>query len=114
TESLKFRGSYSTAFRAPALIELDSTNSGLIVNANDSARGGLSPLFSLVGSNSGLGPEEARSWNTGVEFAPTQAPWLQFSVSYFDVYYEERVDVPAVGFTDILRVLEREPLFASL
>jgi outer membrane receptor protein involved in Fe transport len=115
TGTFAFRGSYSTAFRAPALIELGSVTSALILDIPDPmAAAGTSPLVIWEGKQRLLAPEDATTWSVGIDIKPESLPWLQLSLSYFDVDYKERIGQPAPTVPDWFSALVNEGSFVGL
>jgi outer membrane cobalamin receptor len=111
-ETVSFRASYSTAFRAPALIELGTTDFALLLNASDPTQGGAnSPVLFIQGDNPNLGPEEADTWSAGVNFRLGSATTM--SVGYFNVDYTDRIEQPTIA-ADRPLVLQREDRFPGL
>jgi outer membrane receptor protein involved in Fe transport len=114
-EGVLFRSAYSEAYRAPALVELGTqARLQLSLRTDPAVPGGNSPLLALEGDNPNLTPEEARTWSVGVDFEPAFAPFARVSVSYFNIEYEGRIDVPAFNTTDRILVLQRESRFVDL
>lgn len=114
-EGLTLKSSYSRAFRAPALTDMGRPGiGGRLTNRDDpAAPGGVSPVLVLSGSNPDMGPEKARTWSFSVDYQPPFAQQTKVSLSYFDIRYQDRLDVPATG-ADALLVLEREDRFVGL
>jgi iron complex outermembrane receptor protein len=111
---LRLRGSYSSAFRAPSLIELGTRTTGLIQNVPDPSRGGApTPVLFILGDNPNLEPEEAKTWTIGLDYQPRFAPWARLSVSYFNIDYENRLEVALLSSQRPL-LLQRENLFPGL
>jgi iron complex outermembrane recepter protein len=71
------------------------------------------PVIDWSGGNLDLGPEEATTWSAGIDYEPNFAPWARFSLSYFNIDYSDRIDVPAGG-ADLPLVLQREDRFPGL
>jgi iron complex outermembrane receptor protein len=86
---------YSTAFRAPALVETGDSTYAMLSYIPDPSGGPDIPLMILAGDNANLGPEKAKTWSLGLELAPPSAPWLSGSLSYFHIDYRNRVEWPA-------------------
>lgn len=99
-DSINLRAAYSTAFRAPDLVSLNDSfgTQLLIINQSDPALGGADvPSAIWFGNNSLLKPEEATTWSVGLDYVLPFANHAKVSVSYFDIQYEDRIDVPAAG-----------------
>lgn len=113
-EALTLRGAYSTAFRAPSLIDLGSSVGVFLQGAPDPMRGDTqAPILFMQGDNPDLGPEEAVTWSFGFDYKPTFAPGTKVSLSYFSVDYDERLEQPMANHERRL-ALEREARFPGL
>jgi outer membrane cobalamin receptor len=111
-KAVTMRASYATAFRAPALIELGSTNFALLQNASDPQNGGAnSPVLFIQGDNANLGPEEADTWSAGVDFRVGSGTTI--SIGYFNVDYTGRIEQPTIN-ADRPLVLQRADRFPGL
>jgi outer membrane receptor protein involved in Fe transport len=112
---LALRSTYATAFRAPDLFSLASSSFLILWPRSDPlAASGSSPLLQRQGGNSEVEPEEADTWSFGFDYVPGFAPRAKVALSYFDIKYENRVDVPISAFSDLSFVLDREALYAAL
>ncbi|WP_187775826.1 TonB-dependent receptor [Luteimonas suaedae] len=108
------RGAYSTAFRAPALVELQPSTEAFLELVSDPARPGASvPVLFTQGTGATLQPEEAETWSLGFDYLPPFACWLKTSVSYFEVKYDGRIEQPSVN-ADRELVLERADRYPGL
>ena len=114
-EDLKVAATYSTAFRAPALVEQAPGSSFAFVRElNDPTSGGMSPVLILGGAaHPDLKPEEATVWTVGVEFEPSFAPWARLKAGYFDIDYDNRLEFPTSGVA-LLNALANEALLPGL
>lgn len=113
----RLRGAYSSAFRAPAFFEYASSgNTGVLVSVPDPVLNNEMRTVLLWGGsdNPTLRPEEADTWSIGVDFAPEAVPGLRLSLSYFDVSYAGRVDLPFYSSVEGQLVLQRESQYAGL
>ncbi len=92
---LVFRGSYSEAFRAPDLFTL-GFGSSVVVNTRDDplAPGTTASVFSETGGNPDLQPEKADTYTLGINWHPSDRSKL--SLSYFNIRYRGRIDIPAI------------------
>ncbi len=108
TESLAFRGTFGTSYRAPALVDLDTSN----VNTRWIYVPDLFGLPTSVlygsGRNSNLQPEEAATWTAGFQW---NAGGLSLEATYFDIDFEDRIETPSVGG---VVPASTEPRFASI
>lgn len=91
---LKFRASYGTSFRAPALPEIDAVQQ---IAPSFAARGD-DQVLTLVryGGNSDLKPETATTWTVGFDYRPIWAPGLTVAATWFDISYENRIGQPVL------------------
>ncbi len=110
---LTLRGSYSTAFRAPALVELQGSTDAFLELVTNPAGGAPVPVLFIQGENPDLRPEEAETWTAGVDWQPAFARGLRLSASYFDISYEGRIEQPSVN-ADRELVLVRADRFPGL
>ncbi len=93
---LKFRGNYSTSFRAPSFAELNQAEAYYIgVTVPDPAvSSGMSNIIDLSGGNPDLKPEKARSLSFGADLAIDSFFGFQAHVDYFDVDFTDRISSP--------------------
>jgi outer membrane receptor protein involved in Fe transport len=112
---IRLRGAYSEAFRAPA-VTLQREGSITVLTAivrPDPLQPGGTPVLQYLGSQPGIGPEEAKTWSVGLDFTPRFMSAGKLSLSYFNIDYRERIGAPALG-VDLALVLEREDRFPGL
>ena len=95
-DGFNLRGTWGTSFRAPLLIELDtSANSIILFDLPDpSATIGTSLAAVLQGNNASLTPEEATTWTAGFDLQPSALPGFELSMTYFSIEFEERIVSP--------------------
>ena len=103
-ESLQFRGTYGTSFRAPRLLEIAPADISVLVipvdafgfTFPDPFTNDRSTVYFLrdQGSNPNLVPETATSYTAGFDFTPASVPGLSISGTYFDISYENRIGRP--------------------
>jgi iron complex outermembrane receptor protein len=106
--SLSVRGSYGTSFRAPLISQIYGNSNNLFVQSYQNPAGGPAITgVALSGANLNLGPEEATTWSTGIDWNATDA--LRLSLTYFDVNYRGQVD----SYLSNLAILAREADFAG-
>jgi iron complex outermembrane receptor protein len=102
-ESLGFRATYGTSFRAPSLVDTsEQIHNIFIQNLTDpTAAGGTTRGIFHNGGRSTLKPEEATTWSVGLDWEPQGAlSGLTASFTYYDVDYSDRIDVvPATALT---------------
>jgi outer membrane receptor protein involved in Fe transport len=112
-QSLIFRGTWGTSFRAPQLSDLNlaSASNVFLYLPQFFVDIGAIPFTTLVmqGANEGLRPEEATTWTAGLEWTSRSINGLSLDVTYFDVDFEDRIDTPFLSLTDGYL-----PRFASL
>jgi iron complex outermembrane receptor protein len=107
-DSLKFRATYGTSFRAPLISEIYGNSNALFGQSYQNPAGGAAlPGFALSGGNTDLKPEEATTWTIGADWTPT--PNTSVNLTYFDVKYEKQV----ANFLSNLAVLTFENEFAG-
>ncbi|MBU0554548.1 MAG: TonB-dependent receptor [Alphaproteobacteria bacterium] len=99
---LQFRGSYGTSFRAPSLVDVNKyATAGFLPRTGSGSAVGLSPAdgsFQYVypiGGNPDLKPETATTWSVGFDVTPELVRGLNFSVTYYNIVYEDKVDTAA-------------------
>ncbi len=101
-EGLTLRGSYGTSFRAPTLSDNDPRSTPSL-SASTTIAGPGRNVLTLLGGNSGVGPETAETWSIGADIRPEMAPGLFVSLNYFNIDYKNVIDTlgnsPAV-FSD--------------
>lgn len=102
---LDLRGTWGTSFRAPLLTELSERNlTAFLFRIPDPADPTqFIPGMIALGNNAGLQPETATTWTAGLDYSPDALPGLDFSVTYFDITYDNRITDPGGGldgFTD--------------
>jgi iron complex outermembrane receptor protein len=108
-------GSYGTSFRAPGLTQIKGFSNGgkgglYVQNYSDPTIGGaLRVGVSLSAPNPDLKPETARTRSLGVDWAPAFGHNTKFSLTYFDILYENQV----TGYLSDLTLLNREAQFAG-
>ena len=95
TDDLTLRANYSTAFRAPDLTDLEGAVYGLIFALpNPAAPGGMTTTLISEGANANLRPETAKTWTAGIDYALPFERSAKLSISYFDIDYTNRIDLP--------------------
>jgi iron complex outermembrane receptor protein len=102
---LSLRGSYGKSFRAPTLCDINpvctstvatfpSADPGAALNTHPFAPG-LSVTSFLVGGNSNLKPETARTYSFGADFHPLWLTGLKVSLNYFNIDYKDIIGTPS-------------------
>ncbi|HEU4532368.1 MAG TPA: TonB-dependent receptor [Steroidobacteraceae bacterium] len=102
-DSLAFRASWGTGFRAPSLAQIGLGPSqesqffideyGCAVNVTYCANTDYTIIFS---GNPNLQPEESESINLGVAWQPTDA--INLTLDYWDIVQEDKIDEVPFGF----------------
>jgi iron complex outermembrane receptor protein len=102
--SLSFRGTWSEAFRAPTLADVNPANQEILLTTIAPASGqGPRPAALVWGSkNPGLKEETAEIWTAGITFAPPSVPRLSIAATYFDIQFDNRVNSLS-GYQNALR-----------
>ncbi len=91
-QSMTLRGTIGTAYRAPALTNLDDGSGGQTFFLPDSFFG--QSVIAATGSNPDLQPEEATTWTVGVQWAPDSIDGLFLDATYFNVDFTDRIETP--------------------
>ncbi len=105
---LEVRVSYSEAFRAPTLQEIELPLN-LVVNPlpnafittftppppDDPALTGFTVLLATSGGNADLQEETAEVWSIGSTYTPSFASGLSLDVTYYAISYDDRLEVIA-------------------
>jgi iron complex outermembrane receptor protein len=91
-DDLKFRGTWGTSFKAPALNDKYGAVDAAIFDLPD-VGGAVTRSLVAVGANRDLGPEKAHTWTVGgdyhVKFAIDSDATL--SLTYFNTNYRDRI-----------------------
>lgn len=114
-ESVTVHGSYGTSFRAPGLTQIKGyANGGVgglyVQNYSDPTLGGaLRVGVAYNGPNFDLKPETARTRSLGVDWAPSFGHNTKFSLTFFDIKYDNQI----TGYLSDLTLLNREAQLAG-
>lgn len=92
-DSLALRASYGTSFKAPLLAEINGEDPNL--NAVFYFPFAAVPLLVPAGNNPDLQPEEADTFTAGLQVSPGFANELLLELTYFNIDFENRIDIPA-------------------
>jgi iron complex outermembrane receptor protein len=99
---VEVRSTFSKAFRAPTLGDLDPVN-GSAVNVVDrvgpDGRTSLHGILYLGGNADGLQPERAKIKTFGLSFRPAGLPGLSTSLDWYDINYQNRILTPGNDLT---------------
>jgi outer membrane receptor protein involved in Fe transport len=103
---ITLRGTFSTAFRAPSILELFSGHADNYESATDpcspdsapascgSAAGNGNPfsqVHAISGGNAELKPEQAKIWTGGLVYEPRQIDGLSFTVDYYRIVIDKTI-----------------------
>jgi iron complex outermembrane recepter protein len=97
-QMVKLRGTWGTSFRAPpfSLSNPDQIGDAAIQDVSDPrSPTGQTRALLLFGPSPNQQPETARTWTLGMDLTPPAAPNLSLSLTYFDVDYRGKIEVPA-------------------
>ena len=114
SESVNFRGTWGTSFRAPSLRSLDTSGNGIFITniiPDPMATDGNTQTAVLFGNDENIGPEEATVWQVGFDISIPSSPNLEIGVTYFDIEYEDRI---AGLFGSLISVFTNEDQFAPI
>lgn len=103
--SLGLRAAYSTSFRIPAASEefLGSFPSNVFYFFLQSPAGGVQPVFLLSGGGSTLEPETATNLTLGLVWTPAFLEGLTVNIDYFDIDFRDRIIIPPLDTSALLR-----------
>nr|WP_298720965.1 TonB-dependent receptor [uncultured Steroidobacter sp.] len=113
SNSFKLQASYTEAFRAPAMADLNSSGFHSVVWRDDPVTGDPSPVLFLGGTKSGLRPETAQSWSVGFELTPEFARRTRLSASYFAIDYQDRLERPIISSAEDENMLVNAGFYAQ-
>lgn len=106
TETLAFRGTIGTSYRAPSLVDLD--DSGTEWRYFPGSFFGLPySILTISGRNSSLQAEEVTTWTAGFQW---NAGGLSLDATYFNVDFTGRIERPS--FSPFIAAVD--PRFASI
>lgn len=95
-DGFSLRGTFGKSFRAPSLSDIDTQ--ALTISVADftdpSSPSGVTRTLWVRGGNDQLGPEKATIWSLGFDYAPSFVNGLDFSFTYFNVDYTNRIETP--------------------
>lgn len=101
-----FRGTWSTSFRPPNLLDLDESNNFVTLFPVVDPSAPLSPRLVLVqaGKNAALREEHAKTWTLGLDIDVARVPGLSTAATYFHTTFRDRMNQPRAStgsfFTD--------------
>lgn len=105
-DDLSIRGSWGTAFRAPALTDTNVNNFSAALIGIPFANNipsipdlfpGFTSAYQIIGANPDLRPETATTWSAGFDFHPRSVPGLKFSTTYYSLTYKNQIVGPPTG-----------------
>lgn len=99
TQSLRFRGTLGTSFKAPGLTDLDTSNlniNSIVYFPQELVDRGLIPFptIFMTGGNEDLVAEKATTWTAGFNWSPESLGGLSVDATYFNVDFEDRIEKP--------------------
>jgi len=111
-DGLKVRSTYSTAFRAPLLFQLDESSVTFIPfpALDPESPTGITNAVIIQGGNANLKPEKARIFTAGIDFSKTSSPFGG-SVNFFNIDFRNRIGDPPL--LPLLLVGLDEPTISS-
>lgn len=103
-DGVAVRGTWSTSFRPPNLVDLDESSNGVLLQPVLDARapGGVSFAAVQAGKNEQLREERARSWTFGMDFEIPAVPRLSAAVTYFNTRFRDRMNEPIFNPATVL------------
>jgi iron complex outermembrane recepter protein len=104
-ESVKFRSTYGTSFKAPLLSDLNPVPKyPYAFPIFDPKTGSNTDTIYVFGGNSNLKPEKATTWTVGFDIHPL--PGFQVSTTFYDIRIKDRIVDPStnINLDDALRL----------
>lgn len=107
-DSLKFRASWGTSFRAPELPDSDTSRNaaGLVRLPDPRSATGQSLVLYQEGNSPKLHQETAATWTLGFDVALQNMSGLKASLTYYSIDYRDRIAQP--GPPNVVNILESE------
>ncbi len=99
TSSIKLRGTWGKAFRAPNLYDTKGIQQLVILDLPSPASSGISPVLGRLGGNPNLQPEAASAWSIGADYSSPEPGGFQVSTTYFNIKYSNRISSIANFYT---------------
>jgi hypothetical protein len=112
-DSIAFRGSWGTSFKAPRLVDMNQPARSIILEVPDpqSPSGAAFALFQVAGAD--LSEETAESWTLGIDWnSQSVRNGFAASLTYYDIDYTDRIITP--GPLDATQVLLEEQQWQQL
>jgi outer membrane receptor protein involved in Fe transport len=110
--SFTFKATWGKSFKAPTLIQRYQGKYAYLWGANQLGGTGYpdgATVLMSYGGNADLNPERARTWTVSLAFHPEVLLGLDAEITWFDIDYTERVEVPTINFSQALN----DPNFAQ-
>jgi iron complex outermembrane receptor protein len=110
-EGVAVRGTWSRSFKAPSLAQLDESQNALQIAPlpDTSSATGFTQTLIWFGKSADLNEETATSWTLGAEIAPPAVAQLRFGLTYFDIEFQDRIQMSSFNFANLA-----DPLSADL
>lgn len=91
---LLVRGSWSTSFKAPNVVDMKETSniSAILALPDPAVPSSTTMALAWIGGNADLRPETSETWSLGVELVPERVPGLNVSLTYFDINFRNRIE----------------------
>lgn len=104
--SIRFRGTYSTAFRAPSFFDRSPGNGyGAVIYLPDPNNGGRSlALFAAALPKGSLSPETSRNLTFGMDLTPVAISGFSAHIDYYDIKFKNRIAAPESAVANILNL----------
>ena len=109
TPDVSLKGSWGRSFRAATLYEQYTPRTAYLYDAPvlGGSGGGATALL-LLGGSAGLKPERSTNWSASLALHPRALPGAELEISYFRVFYRDRIVTPILFETKALS----DPLYA--
>jgi iron complex outermembrane receptor protein len=91
-ESVQFRGTYGTSFKAPSLFQASDFNADYFIANVTLPSGQVMRVIERGGSNPDLKPQTAKTWTFGVDFSPDSIRGLKGHLTYYDIVYKGQIE----------------------
>lgn len=107
--SILMRGSYSTAFKPPLLVQLFRPlvlSSGTTQVRDPQRNGAITATQIISGGNPELGPQTGQSWTAGIVFSPSSPLNFRASATYWNIRLENGTILPTAQ-----QIVDNESLF---
>ncbi|RYG38538.1 MAG: TonB-dependent receptor [Burkholderiales bacterium] len=96
-DSLGWRATYGTSFRAPSLTQIDPFGGSSYIIPQQ-VNGAPSTVLGLAGfAAPGLGPETAKTYTVGFDFMPPTIKSMRIRGTYYNIDYNDRIGTAPLG-----------------